>query len=57
MTSHVVRRLANGLPMPGGVIVAQNIGPGAAAADLQMIVRCYEPSELEGRLTFVPLRS
>jgi len=55
MIRHANQRVADGMPMPGVIEVARGVPIGAAIEDILLVIECYKPDELEGRIIYVPL--
>ena len=56
MTAQAYRRLAEGHPMPGLLIVPQWLDLGTALIDLELVATLSEPGDWENRVQFLPLR-
>ena len=48
-------RLQQGLPLAGVVIVPEQMEIGAAIEDLEMLIECNSPADLENQLQYLPL--
>ena len=44
------------LPMPGVIIVPEELDIGRAIADLEVIVECSTAADLENQIQYVPLQ-
>ncbi len=55
MIDAALDRMRMGQPMAGLIAVPQQMGIGAAIADLALIVTSAEPRELEGQVWYLPL--
>ena len=55
MTGHANHRIANGLPMPGLIIVPQNLDIGSAVSDLELLLQCSSESDLRDQTYYLPL--
>jgi hypothetical protein len=52
---HASNRIRQGSPMAGVIIVPEQIEIGRAIADLEMIVECVAPPEIENQIQYLPL--
>lgn len=55
MTAYAHERLRNGQRLVGVVAVPQWMPIGAAVADLEIVLACTRPDELEGQVIHLPL--
>ena len=56
MVNFAYDRVRAGQPMPGVIEVSDNIPIGQAIEELLVVLGASDPSELENRVIFVPLR-
>src|SRR5262249_48876159 len=47
-------RVAQGLPMPGGIVVRQPVDIGRVLEDLTLIIECPLEGELKGQVLYIP---
>jgi hypothetical protein len=55
MIQSVSERLKNGLPMPGVIIVPEQLEIGRAITDLEVLIECSTAADLENQIQYVPL--
>lgn len=55
MTAYANARLANGLAMPGLIIVPQKLDIGSAVSDLELLLECSSESDFKDRTYYLPL--
>lgn len=55
LVGHAYQRVAQGLPMPGVLIVHQHTPIGRAIEELSVAVYCLEPEDLKDAVRFIPL--
>jgi hypothetical protein len=55
MPRHAVSRIAEGLQMPGLVVVPNQLDVGRAVADLEGLFECSAESDLNNRIYYLPL--
>lgn len=48
-------RVAQGLPMPGVILVSDTLGIGPALDDLELAIRAGKPDDFTNRVLFVPM--
>ncbi len=48
-------RVANGLAMPGVIVVREGFNVGRAVEDLLIVIECSLQEEIEGHVRYVPL--
>ncbi len=54
--AHAYDRVAAGLPMPGVLEVNEYLPVGQAIEEILIVAECSSPSELDGRVLYLPLR-
>jgi hypothetical protein len=47
-------RVDSGLPMPGVIIIPEDLGIGVAIEELCLAAECGEPGDFEGQVRYVP---
>ena|SRR5436190_1597551 len=52
---YAYERLNANLPMPGVIIVPQNLPIGRAIEDLAVLTECLDPAEINSRIIYLPL--
>jgi predicted nuclease of predicted toxin-antitoxin system len=55
MTAYANARLAQGLQMPGLIIVPHKLEFGRAVEDLELIIECVNDVDLKDRIYYLPL--
>ena len=55
MTRFSSERLKESLPMPGIIIVPEELEIGRAIDDLEVIIECCKPADLDSQIQYVPL--
>ena len=55
MVSFAYQRVVSGLPMPGLVVVEQDVPIGDVISDLLLLAECSEEGDWEGQVCYVPL--
>lgn len=56
LVGHAYERVAQGLPMPGVVLVHQDTPVGRAIEELVAAVYCWDTSDMDSAVRFIPLR-
>jgi predicted nuclease of predicted toxin-antitoxin system len=55
VTDFAFERVAGALPMPGVIIVPEDLGIGIAIDELELVVACGEPRDFENKVEYLPL--
>jgi len=55
MTAHAIKRVRDGLPMPGVFAVSQSLLISKAIEEIQLLAECSIESEWEGQVRYLPL--
>ena len=55
VTRYANERMKQALPMPGVIIVPDDLEIGHAIADLEIIIECGTPADLAHQIQFLPL--
>jgi predicted nuclease of predicted toxin-antitoxin system len=55
VTKYANERLKRGMPMPGVIIVPEQLEIGRAIDDLEIFVECSSISDIENQIQFLPL--
>ena len=56
MTKHAIERISAGRLCPGIILVLRGQPLGTVIEDLALIVSCYDRSEMESQIRYLPLR-
>lgn len=54
VTKFASERLRAGLPMPGVIIVPEQMEIGPAIADLEILIECSTAMDLENQIQYLP---
>jgi hypothetical protein len=55
MIDFAQERIAAGLPMPGLIVIREELPIGIAVEALELFLRCSKPEEWADRITWLPL--
>jgi hypothetical protein len=55
MVPDAIQLMKSGRQILGLIVVPQSLGIGAAINDLEIILECLSPAEVQDRITYVPL--
>jgi predicted nuclease of predicted toxin-antitoxin system len=55
VTKYANERLKRGLPMPGIIIVPEQLEIGRAIADLEVFIECGTMADIENQIQYLPL--
>lgn len=55
MTHYALERVAKGSPMPGVILVSQDLAIRAAINDLELIAQCGDPQDFADRVIRLPI--
>jgi hypothetical protein len=53
--THAYERVGANLPMPGVVIVPEDLGIGVAIEELAVVLECAGPSDVDNQVIYLPL--
>jgi hypothetical protein len=53
--THAYERVSANLPMPGVVIVPEDMGIGVAIEELAVVIECADPDDLDSQVLYLPL--
>jgi hypothetical protein len=54
MLAFAWHRVGAGLPMPGVVVLLENIGIGRVIDDILLVAFCYRPEEIKDQILYIP---